>query len=101
MKRKSNDIACGRGDGSHVCALATARVCGQCLLCIATSDSNDIHVRDAVTAKTYGTPLTGLSSPAKHLQVLAVLKSLQPFCKPVIDSTRNAGINNDCVYRVG
>ena len=75
MKRKVNDIACGHGDGSHVCALATARVCGQCLLCIATSDSNDIHVRDAITAKTYGTPLTGLSSPAKHLQVLTTFSS--------------------------
>ena len=70
MKRKSNDIACGRGDGSHVCALATARVCGQVLLCVSTSDSNEIYIRDAITAKPYGTPLSGLSSPAKHLQVL-------------------------------
>jgi len=75
MKRKSNDIACGRGDGSHVCALATARVCGQGLLCIAMSDCNDIYVRDATTAKPYGTSLSGLSSPAKHLQVLAALQS--------------------------
>ena len=75
MTRKKNDIACGRGDGSHVCALAMARVCAQNLICIATSDSNDIYIRDAVNAKPYGTPLSGLSSPAKYLQVCAVFPS--------------------------
>jgi len=61
---------CGRGDGSHVCALTIARVCAQNLICIATSDSNDICVRDAQTAKPYGTALTGLPSPARYLQVV-------------------------------
>jgi len=73
MKRKPNDIACGRGDGSHVCALTTARVCAQNLICIATVDSNEIFVRDVQTAKPYGTPLTGLTSPAKYLQVSVTL----------------------------
>jgi len=70
MKRKTNDIVCGRGDGSHVCALAVARVCGQTLLCIAMSDTNEIFIRDAKTAKSYGTALSGLTSPARYLQVV-------------------------------
>ena len=74
MKRKKDDIACGR-DGSHVCALTTTRVCAQNLICFAMSDSNEIYVRDAMTAKPYGTPLTGLASPARYLQVVADCRS--------------------------
>jgi len=74
MKRKKNDIACGRGDGSHVCALAVARVCAQSLICIAVADSNEIYIRDTLTGRPYGTPLSGLSSPARHLQVLTVFR---------------------------
>jgi len=81
MKRKKNDIACGRGDGSHVCALAMARVCSQSLICIAVSDSNEILIRDAQTAKPYGTPLSGLSSPARYLQVCTLVQLLQLLCE--------------------
>jgi len=73
MKRKTNDIACGRGDGSHVCALAVARVCAQSLICIAVCDSEEIFVRDVQTAKPYGTPLSGLTAPARYLQVPIII----------------------------
>jgi len=74
-------MICGRGNGSHVCALTTARVCAQSLLCIAVSDSNEIYIRDAQTAKPYGTALSGLSSPARYLLVVTVSSHCSCFVK--------------------
>jgi len=74
MRRKRNDLACGRGDGSHVCSLAVTRVCAHSLICVAVTDSKEIYVRDALTGVPYGTPLSGLASPAKYLQVIAVFQ---------------------------